>query len=61
MHKEHPRVKILAMSGAANEMLLKAAQLMGSHSVLLKPVKQAALQQAITMLLGGLPSATSVS
>ncbi len=47
LHKERPDLKIVAVSGAFGGTFLKAAQLLGAHAALLKPVSPGQLLAAV--------------
>lgn len=52
LKREHPRTKVVAISGAVSEQLLTAAQHLGADRVLSKPIQASLLVNTIRELIG---------
>jgi DNA-binding NarL/FixJ family response regulator len=52
IRKHYPGVKVIAISGAFGGKFLKAAQLMGAHATLSKPIAEDTLLSTIRSLVG---------
>lgn len=52
LKREHPQVKVVAISGAVSEQLLNAAQHLGADRVLSKPIQPKQLVDTIRSLIG---------
>jgi CheY-like chemotaxis protein len=51
IRREHPLLKMIAMSGAFGGELLRAAKLLGAHSALLKPLRVEDVLRAVASAL----------
>lgn len=52
LKREHPHVKVVAISGAVSEQLLNAAQHLGADRVLSKPIQPKLLVETVKGLIG---------
>lgn len=51
LHREHPRVKIIAMSGAVNDNYLRIARVLGADQFVAKPFSSEHLLQTVDQLV----------
>ncbi|HUB81698.1 MAG TPA: PAS domain S-box protein [Bryobacteraceae bacterium] len=52
LHRDHPSIRIVAISGAMDAIYLKTAELLGAHAALRKPIDGEELLRTIRELLG---------
>ena len=52
LHKQFPKVKIIAMSGSAKSSYLQMAKLLGASSILSKPIGIDTLLESVRSLIG---------